>query len=144
MTRISHTRNQVDLLRSLLSDLQKDTEPLDDERDSVLFKLIEELEEFIPVVSKVIFDRDPNSIDQSGIVTHTCFNCGSNIFKIRVTFDDYEIGLMWPDGECVMCHSTVSVPVPWQHPNWDEEKKEISKPLPPVDEETLFDDEEEL
>lgn len=142
MTRISHTSNQVELLRSLISDLKTDVTILDAEIDSTLFKLIEELEEFIPVVSKVIFDRDPTSIDQSGIMTHTCFNCGSNIFRIRVTFDDYEIGLMWPDGECIMCHSVVSVPVPWEHPNWDSEKKVISKPLPPVDEDTLYDEDE--
>lgn len=143
LTSRMNSSSPVKLMQSLIEDLQDNPALLEAESDKILFKLIESMENLIPDITKVIFDRDPASIDQSGIMTHTCFNCGSNIFKIRVTFDDYEIGLMWPDGQCVMCHSTVSVPVPWEHPNWDPEKKEITKPLPPVDEDVLYDDEED-
>lgn len=99
-----------------------------------LYGLIDELKKVAKLLAEESLNSDPNAITQLGVPTHECFNCKSNIFTIQVTFDDYEIGLMWPEGTCVMCGSVVTTPAPWHHPYWDEELKEIVRPLPPVEE----------
>lgn len=100
-----------------------------------LYKFIDQLKNTAKSLSQESIDADPDAITQLGVPTHECFNCGSNIFTIQVTFDDYEIGLMWPEGTCVMCGSVVTTPAPWDHPYWDAELKEIVRPLPPIGEE---------
>lgn len=67
-------------------------------------------------------------INQLGIPTHECFNCGSNIFTINATFDNYEIAMYWDQGKCAMCDSPVTVPTLPDHPFWNPETKEIDPP----------------
>lgn len=98
-----------------------------------IYTVIDAAKDFARNMANDVLFRDPENIDQSDIATHECFNCGSNIFLIQATFDDYEMGLLWPTGTCTGCDSIVGIPVPWQHPNWDPEFKEISQPLPPVE-----------
>jgi hypothetical protein len=100
---------------------------------SDVYKIIDAAKDFARKLANDILSKDLDSIDQSEIPTHQCFNCGSNIFLIQATFDDYEMGLLWPTGTCTGCDSIVGIPVPWEHPNWDPEFKEITHPLPPVD-----------
>lgn len=70
-------------------------------------------------------------IDQRGIPTHECLNCGSNMFKITATFENYEVAMYWDEAECAMCDSPLTVPTLPDHPNWDAELKEIKEALPP-------------
>lgn len=116
-----------------IDDLAKDTSWMEDLSDKELYSLADSLKELAKALTDFSIKRDPDAIDQSGIVTHVCFNCGSNIFMIKATFDDYEMGLLWPEGICTGCDSTVTIPTPMDHPNWNPEIKEITSPLPPVD-----------
>jgi hypothetical protein len=55
-------------------------------------------------------------IDQRGIPTHECLCCGSNIFIIRASFEDYEIAAWFLEGECAGCGCPVTVPCPADDP----------------------------
>jgi hypothetical protein len=119
---------------ALLKDMALDLKSLETMGDKEIYEVIDTAKDLAKSLAIYAIERDPEFIDQKGMVTHTCFNCGSNIFNIQVTFDDYEMGLMWPEGTCTGCDSVITVPAPWDHPNWDEEVKEISQPLPPLPE----------
>jgi hypothetical protein len=67
------------------------------------------------------------TIDQVGIPTNECFNCGSNTFTIQATFENYELQMYWLEGTCSICDSPVTVPTPIDHPKWDPETKEIAE-----------------
>ena len=56
-------------------------------------------------------------IDQRGIPTHECLNCGSNIFNIRAVFEDYTIVTWFLEGTCAECGSPVTVPCPVDDPD---------------------------
>ena len=43
--------------------------------------------------------------------THLC-PCGSQVFYIMASFDDYELSWYHLDGECVNCGNLVTVPCP--------------------------------
>lgn len=124
--------NTNDLLATIDA-LIKDKSWMEKLTDTEIYVTADALKELAKTLTDYSVDRDPDAIDQSGIVTHVCFNCGSNIFMVRATFDDYEMGLLWPDGICTGCDSTVTIPTPMDHPNWNPELKEIMEPLPPVD-----------
>jgi hypothetical protein len=52
-----------------------------------------------------------NSIDLRGTPTHLC-PCGSNIWNLKVIFDDFEIATYFLDMECVNCGSVATAPTP--------------------------------
>lgn len=119
---------------NILNEMSKDLSSLETLTDLQIYEIIDTAKALAQTLANYVIERDPDFIDQRGMVTHNCFNCGSNIFNIQVTFDDYELGLMFPEGTCTGCDSIVTLPAPWDHPNWDEETKEISQPLPPLPE----------
>ena len=52
-----------------------------------------------------------HSIDLRGTPTHLC-PCGSNIWNLKVMFEDYEIATYFLDMECVACGSVATAPTP--------------------------------
>ena len=69
-----------------------------------------------------------DTIDQTGIPTHECFNCGSNLFNIVATFENYEIAMYMCEATCAMCNSELTAPTLPDHPFWNAETKEIEAP----------------
>ena len=55
-----------------------------------------------------IYDK---SIDLRGTPTHLC-PCGSNIWNLKVIFEDFEIATYFLDMECVSCGSVATAPTP--------------------------------
>lgn len=51
------------------------------------------------------------SIDLRGTPTHLC-PCGSNIWSLKVIFEDFEIATYFLDMECVSCGSVATAPTP--------------------------------
>jgi len=52
-------------------------------------------------------------INARGIPTSSCPECGTNIFKILVTFDEnYDIEQYLLDAECAECGAFVTAPTP--------------------------------
>jgi hypothetical protein len=52
-----------------------------------------------------------NSIDLRGTPTHLC-PCGSQIWNLKVIFEDFEIATYFLDMECVSCGSVATAPTP--------------------------------
>lgn len=52
-----------------------------------------------------------HAMDLRGTPTHECV-CGSNIFNLKVMFDDYEIATYFLDMECANCGSLATAPTP--------------------------------
>lgn len=59
-----------------------------------------------------------STIDQRGIPTHECFNCGNNIFTIHAFFENYDIAMWLLEGTCARCGSPVTVPCPVDSPEY--------------------------
>ena len=55
-------------------------------------------------------------IDQRGIPTHKCLNCGCTVFVIHAVFEDYDITGWYLEGSCSCCGSPLTVPCPVDHP----------------------------
>lgn len=55
-------------------------------------------------------------IDQRGIPTHACLNCGCNVFTIQAVFEEYDISGWYLDGACSCCGSPLTVPCPVDDP----------------------------
>ncbi len=52
-------------------------------------------------------------LDARGIPTAECPDCGTNIFNLKVIFDeDYEIAMYMLDAECAECGTLVTAPTP--------------------------------
>ena len=51
------------------------------------------------------------SMDMRGTPTHVC-PCGSNIWSLKVIFEDFEIATYFLDMECVSCGSVATAPTP--------------------------------
>ena len=47
---------------------------------------------------------------------HVC-SCGSQVFNVAVTFEDYEIAWWFLDATCVNCNALVRVPCPADDPD---------------------------
>ena len=61
-----------------------------------------------------IFGMKPSyerSMDLRGVPTHVC-PCGCNIWKLTVTFENFEIAQYMLDMECVNCGSWATAPTP--------------------------------
>lgn len=52
-----------------------------------------------------------HSIDLRGVPTHVC-PCGSDVWNLKVIFDDFEIATYFLDMECVSCGSVATAPTP--------------------------------
>jgi hypothetical protein len=68
-------------------------------------------------MSLSILDVEPEgpSYDLTGIVTHECM-CGSNLWHIVATFEDYDIAMYFEDMQCVACGSRAQAPCPLDDP----------------------------
>lgn len=53
-----------------------------------------------------------------GVVTHEC-PCGSNLWKILVTFEEYEIATYSLEMYCAMCGNKAKTPTPLDIPDDD-------------------------
>jgi len=58
-------------------------------------------------------------INQRGVPTHECFNCGGRLFTIQASFENYDISGWLLDAECAYCHSPLTVPCPVDNPEYD-------------------------
>lgn len=56
-------------------------------------------------------DSYDNAMDLRGTPTHECV-CGSNIFNLKVMFENYEIATYFIDMECANCGSLATAPTP--------------------------------
>ena len=56
-------------------------------------------------------EEDPlvNAMDLRGTPTHECV-CGSAVWNLKVTFEDYEIGTYFLDMQCDQCGSLATAP----------------------------------
>jgi hypothetical protein len=55
-------------------------------------------------------------VDQRGIPTHACLNCGCNVFVVHAMFEDYDIAGWYVDAECSCCGSPLTAPCPADSP----------------------------
>ena len=52
-----------------------------------------------------------DSMDLRGTPTHGCI-CGSDVWNIRASFDNYEIATYFLEMECAICGSLATAPTP--------------------------------
>jgi hypothetical protein len=64
--------------------------------------------------------RSNLTIDQRGIPSNECINCGSNIQVIRAIFSDYELVMWFLDSFCAGCGSPMTAPTPVDNPDYKE------------------------
>lgn len=57
------------------------------------------------------------AVDFGDTIMHECF-CGSNLWQIVVSFEDYEIASYSLDMECLECHSRAKAPTPIDKPGY--------------------------
>lgn len=55
------------------------------------------------------------SLDLSDVVCHECV-CGSNLWSVFVSFEDYEISSYFTDMTCAVCGTTATAPTPLDRP----------------------------
>lgn len=63
-------------------------------------------------------NRRRTLIDQRGIPSNECINCGSNIQVVRAIFQDYELVMWFTDSFCGTCGSPMTTPTPVDHPDY--------------------------
>lgn len=51
------------------------------------------------------------AVDMRGTPTHVCI-CGSELWNLKVMFEDGEISLYFLDMECALCGSKATAPTP--------------------------------
>lgn len=69
--------------------------------------------------SKSIRELKPDysgSMEYADTICHECPVCGSNIWELKVTFEDYEISTYFLDMECASCGSYAQAPTPADKP----------------------------
>ena len=66
-------------------------------------------------------------IDARGIPTCICPNCGGELFKALISFDEesYTIGMYHLDIECFECGTFATAPTPLDRPENNERKKDV-------------------
>lgn len=52
------------------------------------------------------------AMDVRGLPTHECPSCGSNLWNVKVVFEDYEIAQYLLDMECAVCGTYATAPTP--------------------------------
>jgi hypothetical protein len=55
-------------------------------------------------------------MDSEGVVKHIC-DCGSFVWNIKASFDDYELSSYFLDMECSVCGSYALAPTPLDKPS---------------------------
>jgi hypothetical protein len=69
-----------------------------------------------------LLDFEPNSdlpqFDLSGIIMHECI-CGSDMWRVVVSFEDYEISSYMLDMECFHCGTRAKAPTPIDNPDYE-------------------------
>ena len=66
-----------------------------------------------------------HAVDYRPMITHECA-CGSTMFRLIVTFEDYEIATYFLDMECIACGSRYNAPT---LPDLDELQAQGSRDL---------------
>lgn len=56
------------------------------------------------------------NMDQANEVRHVC-NCGSFVWNVKASFDDYELASYFLDMECSACGSYALAPTPLDKPS---------------------------
>lgn len=64
-------------------------------------------------------DKSKPALDFSDMIMHECV-CGSDMWKVVVTFEDYEISSYLLDMECFWCGARAKAPTPIDHPEYEE------------------------
>lgn len=59
-------------------------------------------------------------VDMSDTIMHTCV-CGSNLWHLVVSFDNYEIATYATDMECLECGTRAKAPTPIDKPGYKPE-----------------------
>ena len=59
-----------------------------------------------------------NAFDLSDTIMHTCV-CGSNMWRVIVMFEDYEISSYFLDMECFSCGTRAKAPTPIDKEGYD-------------------------
>ena len=65
------------------------------------------------------FKPEGTAYDLSGIIMHQCI-CGSDMWKIVVTFDNYQIAGYMLDMECFYCGTRATAPTEIDDPDYEE------------------------
>lgn len=58
-------------------------------------------------------------LDLSDTIVHVC-PCGSNLWQVVVSFDNYEIATYSTDMQCLECGTRAKAPTPIDHPEYQE------------------------
>lgn len=56
------------------------------------------------------------NMDHADEVHHECPVCESDIWNVKVIFDDYKVGIYFLDMECASCGSYAKAPTPLDRP----------------------------
>lgn len=71
-------------------------------------------------MSKSITELRPDytqAMDLRGEPSHVCA-CGSYIWNVKCSFENYEIVTYFRDMECALCGSMATAPIPDDMPEW--------------------------
>lgn len=71
-------------------------------------------------MSKPIRELKPDytgTMEYAAQVLHECPKCESNLWLLKVSFDDYEIAQYLLDMECAICGSYATAPTPLDRPD---------------------------
>lgn len=63
-----------------------------------------------------------NPMDLRGPATHECV-CGSDLWNVKVMFEDNEISMYYLDMECAFCGNLASAPYPGWEEDWKDEQE---------------------
>lgn len=63
-------------------------------------------------------EPNKNLINQRGIPSNECINCGSNMQIVRAIFQDYELVMWFTDSFCANCGSPMTTPTPVDNPDY--------------------------
>jgi hypothetical protein len=77
----------------------------------------DELEEKPPIPIISLKPDYENPVDLRGAPTHECV-CGSNLWNVKVIFEDYQIAMYFLDMECAICGSWATAPTEVDSPDY--------------------------
>jgi hypothetical protein len=83
------------------------------------FKIYKRVRNFFKHYELLVFSKEDledlkvsnDQMDLRGTPTHMCV-CGSEIFDLKVVFDNYEISTYFLDMECANCGNLATAPTP--------------------------------